>query len=184
MAAVALPLLRSTVDPLKSSDSGISPAAPSAEPMTDVMSYQYPPPPHNGADMDMPPSGYLGSYSVPSQAPSGIDQSFPSRERSDSFSKSLKLKQPMSTPAVGPPPPAQTQTPQQPTAPGQDLAGERRRNKLGYHRTSVACGKYPGKARRNPGIWMAVLDADSAQVIVAGGKSGASRPRTTFRDAA
>ncbi|KAK0618325.1 hypothetical protein B0T17DRAFT_496385 [Bombardia bombarda] len=116
------------------------------------MSYQYPPPPPpNGAEMDMPPSGYLPNYSVPSQASSGMnmrpspDSGIPSRERSDSFSKSMKLKRSLSTPTVGPPqshPPAhQAPTPQQiATAEQNALAAEKRRNKLGYHRTSVACG--------------------------------------------
>ncbi|GAB1310955.1 Halotolerance protein 9 [Madurella fahalii] len=144
MAVVAPPSLKSTLDPWRSGDSAIYPAAPPAEPMTDVMSYQYPPPPHNGADMDLPPSGYLPSYSVPSHASSGMDPSIPSRERSDSFSKSIKLKRSMPTPVVGPPQPQaqapQPPPPQQSAAPGQDPAGERRRNKLGYHRTSVACG--------------------------------------------
>lgn len=156
MAVVAPPPLKSNLDHWGSGDSAIYPSVPPA-PMTDIMSYQYPPPPsQNGADMDMPPSGYLPNYSVPPQSSSGMDMrsgpdsGIPPRDRSDSFSKSLKLKRSISTPAVGAPqpqPPAQQlpPTPQQSTAPGQDplgLAAEKRRNKLGYHRTSVACGKF------------------------------------------
>ncbi|KAL2022793.1 hypothetical protein VTK56DRAFT_4609 [Thermocarpiscus australiensis] len=119
--------------------------------MTDIMSYQYPPPPHNGAEMDLPPSGYLPNFAVPPHASSGMDarsdpnSGIASRGRSDPFSNSAKLKRTVSTPVVGPAQ-AQVQAPkltapqQSPVASGQDPAGEKRRNKLGYHRTSVACG--------------------------------------------
>lgn len=156
MAVVAPPPLKSNLAHWGSSDSAIYPAVPSAAPMTDIMSYQYPPPPsQNGADMDIPPSGYLPNYSVPSQTSSGMDirsgadSGIPSRDRSDSLSKSMKLKRTLSTPTAGLPQsqplPIQQHppTPQQSTTPGQDslaLAAEKRRNKLGYHRTSVACG--------------------------------------------
>ncbi|KAL2134367.1 hypothetical protein VTI74DRAFT_358 [Chaetomium olivicolor] len=111
------------------------PLTPSGH-MTDVMSYQYPPPPQNGTDIETQASGYLPSY------PSGMDpnSNISSRERSNT----LKLTRSVSTPVVGqsqspshaPQPPAS----QQLAAPGQDPSGEKRRNKLGYHRTSVACG--------------------------------------------
>ncbi|KAL2255443.1 hypothetical protein VTK26DRAFT_3378 [Humicola hyalothermophila] len=114
--------------------------------MTDIMSYQYPPPPQNGTDMDVPSSGYLSTYPVPSHAASGMgvrsdpDSSFPPSERSGTIPNPVKRS--ISTPATEPP---QTQAPQSSTqqqsvAPVQDASGERRRNKLGYHRTSVACG--------------------------------------------
>ena len=126
--------------------------------MTDVMSYQYPPPPPNGTEMDMPPSGYMSGYSVPSHT--DPDSSIPSRERSDSFSKSMKLKRSLSTPVVGPPQ-GQSQVPQPPTpqssgASGLDAAAERRRNKLGYHRTSVACGKCPPGISQQSISWEAL----------------------------
>ncbi|KAK4153426.1 Halotolerance protein 9 [Chaetomidium leptoderma] len=132
MAAVAPASLRSNLDPWASRSSAPYSAVPPTEPMTDIMSYQYPPPPPNGGDMDMPPSGYAPNYSVASHASSGMDpdSSLPSRERSE-------LRRSISTPGVGP---QQPSTPQQSTAPGNDPAGDRRRNKLGYHRTSVACG--------------------------------------------
>ena len=60
------------------------------------MSYQYPPPPPNGAEMDMPPSCDLPSYSVaPYALGMGPNSSIPSRERSE-------LKRSISTPVVGP----------------------------------------------------------------------------------
>ncbi|KAL1842367.1 hypothetical protein VTJ49DRAFT_5432 [Mycothermus thermophilus] len=93
--------------------------------MTDIMSYQYPPPPANGTDMDS--AGYVSNYSIQPHGPSGIDAT--PRDRSE-------LRHSISTPVVG-----SSQSPQQPSATaGQDPGGERRRNKLGYHRTSVACG--------------------------------------------
>jgi hypothetical protein len=151
MAVVALPPFKSNLDLWGASNSAIYPSATSA-PMTDIMSYQYPPPPsHSGADMDIPPSGY---YAVPPQSSSGIDmRSGPDsghgpRDRSDSFSKSMKLKRSLSTPTAGPlsqPSAQHTPTSQQSAQATQDalaLAAEKRRNKLGYHRTSVACGKF------------------------------------------
>ena len=152
MAVVAPPPFKSNLDLWGSSNSAIYPSAASA-PMTDIMSYQYPPPPsHSGADMDgLPPSGY---YAVTPQSSSGIDMrsghdsSHGPRDRSDSFSKSLKLKRSLSTPTAGPPlpqPSAQHTPTSQSTQATQDalaLAAEKRRNKLGYHRTSVACGKF------------------------------------------
>lgn len=151
MAVVAPPPFKSTRDIWRSGDSAIYPAA-APTPMTDIMSYQYPPPP-NGADMDLPPSGYLPSYSVSQQGPSGMEMrtspesGMSSKDRSDSFSKSMDLKRSISNPAgslQSQSQSQQSQTPQQSTTPEQNalaLAGEKRRNKLGYHRTSVACGK-------------------------------------------
>ncbi|KAH6845369.1 hypothetical protein B0I37DRAFT_392503 [Chaetomium sp. MPI-CAGE-AT-0009] len=138
MAAVAQPSSKSTLEPWASSSSAISPTVPRREPMTDIMAYQYPPPPPNGADMDMSSSGYLPSYSVAPHAPSGMDpdSSIP-RERSE-------LRRSISTPVVGPPQGHQQQPPQQAGAPGQDSAAERRRNKLGYHRTSGVPELTPG----------------------------------------
>lgn len=113
--------------------------------MTDIMAYQYPPPPPNGADMDMAPSGYLPSYSVASHASSGMDDSSIPRERSE-------LRRSISTPVVGPPQGHPQQSPQQAGASAQDAAAERRRNKLGYHRTSVACGNAPRGMPHTPGL--------------------------------
>ncbi|KAK4105302.1 hypothetical protein N658DRAFT_482821 [Parathielavia hyrcaniae] len=98
------------------------------------MSYQYPPPPQDG-DMDIPQSGYLTGYSASSDL--DPDSSIPFREH-------LELKRSISTPMAGSSQsqglPSQPPTPQQSSAAAQDSAAERRRNKLGYHRTSVACG--------------------------------------------
>ncbi|KAJ9157300.1 Halotolerance protein 9 [Pleurostoma richardsiae] len=110
------------------------------------MSYQYPPPPPNGAEMDMQPAGYMSNYSVPPPASSAMDmrqspdQNAMKLERRDSLSKSLQLKRSLSTPNVRPQQP-QALSAQNPVADhlNQSLSGDKRRNKLGYHRTSVAC---------------------------------------------
>jgi len=115
--------------------------------MTDIMSYQYPPPPPpNGADMGLPPSGYLPEYSS-IHPPSGMDMrpgedAGADKDRHDPLSKAMKLKRSLSTPSVrpqqAPAPPQQNPPPEHPSL-GMSAA-EKRRNKLGYHRTSVACG--------------------------------------------
>lgn len=107
------------------------------------MSYQYPPPPPNGADMNVHNSGYLPAYSMSLQQPPPMGTTDPrgspirhmEHRDHDTF-----LKRSFSTPDARSQhqviPEAQQQSPTE-----GDLAGERRRNKLGYHRTSVACGK-------------------------------------------
>lgn len=70
------------------------------------------------------------------------DPNLADKERRDSLSKAMKLKRSLSTPSVRPqqPPPAPQPNPP-PDHSSLGLAAEKRRNKLGYHRTSVACGK-------------------------------------------
>ncbi|KZL87825.1 fungal zn binuclear cluster domain containing protein, partial [Colletotrichum incanum] len=106
--------------------------------MESTMSYQYPPPLlSSGAEMDMSHPGYAPNYSAPVAVPSLMDprtQEQTLKERKESFSQaSLKLKRSMSTPNVRPRQ-ANTSDPSQ-----SGLAGDKKRNKLGYHRTSVAC---------------------------------------------
>ncbi|KAK6865655.1 hypothetical protein PG995_002183 [Apiospora arundinis] len=67
------------------------------------MSYQYPPPPQDGAEMDLPHTGYMSSYATPSA--SSMEGA------NDPENGHMALS-----------------------------SSEKRRNKLGYHRTSVACG--------------------------------------------
>jgi hypothetical protein len=165
MAVVAPPPLKLNLEFWASSDSTLYPVH-SPEPMTDVMSYQYPPPPQNGDEMEIPPSGYMPNYSGHHEPSSGMDMgSSPESghsmtDRRDSYSTSMKLKRSISTPTVRPP---QTQSQQSQLPPSQIsaaeqnalnlAAAEKRRNKLGYHRTSVACGKYsPGDATEPHGF--------------------------------
>ncbi|KAL8370903.1 hypothetical protein RB595_000982 [Gaeumannomyces hyphopodioides] len=116
--------------------------------MTDIMSYQYPPPPPNGAEMGMSASAYIPTYeSLQHSSELGVgpehDPTFSPRDRRDSFSAAMHLKRSMSTPDVRPQLPPQHDHMHQQGQPADHasfLAGEKRRNKLGYHRTSVACG--------------------------------------------
>ncbi|ERS97958.1 hypothetical protein HMPREF1624_06130 [Sporothrix schenckii ATCC 58251] len=132
--------------------------------MTDIMSYQYPAPPASGGStthMALSPAGYHVSMAAADYA-NGLPQTSSSsglgqephsspRERRDSLSKSstvnMKLKRSVSTPVVAPQQAqdanmsmAQQQGLSQPDHAAISLAAEKRRNKLGYHRTSVACG--------------------------------------------
>lgn len=105
--------------------------------MTSIMSYQYPPlPPPNGTEMEISPPGYISSYGVPQPSGSAIDmrpeQESPMslKDRKDSLSQaSMRIKRSVSTPNVR----SQQNTP--------EMSADKRRNKLGYHRTSVACGR-------------------------------------------
>ncbi|CAK7202195.1 hypothetical protein SEUCBS139899_004917 [Sporothrix eucalyptigena] len=122
--------------------------------MTDIMSYQYPAPPPNGgsaAHLDLSPAGYhmpMAADYATSSSGLGQDLHMSPRERRDSLSKSssvnMKLKRTSSTPVVTPQDPnmsmSQQQGLSQPDHAALSLAAEKRRNKLGYHRTSVACG--------------------------------------------
>ncbi|KAA8630805.1 hypothetical protein SMACR_00394 [Sordaria macrospora] len=138
MATAHSPLIKSKVESWLSSNSTIYPAA-SSVPMTDIMSFQYPPPPpQNGTDMDIQHSGYM-PYPVPPSGSSGMDLRHSpetGRDRSDSYPFATKPNRSMSTSQTSQPP----LTPRDPTTPDQGLSGDKRRNKLGYHRTSVACG--------------------------------------------
>lgn len=125
-------------------NSGYSPTtypSPGSDQVPASMSYQYPPI-HAGPE----PSANI----IPNFQHSGLDHAHPAspattkaespglRNRSSSaISKSAKIKRSMSTPNVR----GQASA----DAAALALSAEKRRNKLGYHRTSVACGKYlPG----------------------------------------
>ncbi|KAI1092741.1 hypothetical protein F5B19DRAFT_502106 [Rostrohypoxylon terebratum] len=92
------------------------------------MSYQYASPQEN-PELGASQVGYVGSY----LAPTGSNTEFSPIRRRDSLSKEFKLKRSVSTPNV---------RPQGTNDPDSETLGppnERRRNKLGYHRTSIAC---------------------------------------------
>ncbi|KAK8050364.1 hypothetical protein PG994_012094 [Apiospora phragmitis] len=117
--------------------------------MIATMSYQYPPPPQDGADMDLPHAGYLSSYATPSASSMEVrnrtahpsqppkpaqDILMPLVQSRDSVQKSSKLRRAFSTPNV------RKQGANDPENGYMALSSnEKRRNKLGYHRTSVAC---------------------------------------------
>ncbi|KAK8027949.1 hypothetical protein PG991_005005 [Apiospora marii] len=114
------------------------------------MSYQYPPPPQDGAEMDLPHAGYLSSYATPSASSMEVrnrtahppqphsparDILMPLVQGRHSVQKSSKLRRAFSTPNV------RKQGANDPDNGHLALSSsEKRRNKLGYHRTSVACG--------------------------------------------
>ncbi|KAK2006893.1 hypothetical protein LZ32DRAFT_543045 [Colletotrichum eremochloae] len=107
--------------------------------MGPIMSYQYPQPlPYSGTGMGVSHPGYAPNYDAPAPMPLPMDprnQEQSLKERKESFSQaSLKLRRSMSTPNVRP---RQTSTSD---ANQSGLASDKKRNKLGYHRTSVACG--------------------------------------------
>ncbi|ROT36924.1 hypothetical protein SODALDRAFT_325490 [Sodiomyces alkalinus F11] len=97
----------------------------------------------DGTGMGMPPTGYLPNYGVPVQghAASASVDTPPSHEtsslkdRRDSSSQASKeLKRSVSSPNVRPHPSNASDHHQI------GLPGDKKKNKLGYHRTSVACG--------------------------------------------
>ncbi|KAI1457985.1 hypothetical protein F4805DRAFT_467052 [Annulohypoxylon moriforme] len=95
------------------------------------MSYQYAPPqeiPELGASQ----TGYMGSHLAPMGSNLESNQ-FPPTRRRESLSKESKLKRSVSTPNVRP----QGTNEADPGTLGP--SNERRRNRLGYHRTPIAC---------------------------------------------
>ncbi|CAJ2513861.1 Uu.00g019800.m01.CDS01 [Anthostomella pinea] len=127
------------------------------------MSYQYPPS-HNGAEMDMSHHSYMSGYPTPTTSslevrpalqlhpaqqlpppPTPLSALFPPlaypalasarmplAQRRESLSRASKLKRSVSTPNVRPQGMNDSDS--------LSLHGEKKRNKLGYHRTSIACG--------------------------------------------
>ncbi|KFY29848.1 hypothetical protein V494_08438 [Pseudogymnoascus sp. VKM F-4513 (FW-928)] len=100
------------------------------------MSYQYPPPPGSGADFKLSPRS-MGNFQIPPQIPQELSQQVLD---SNLFSQELdqhgsdqggKVKRSSSTPNI---------RDQAVADAALAASAEKRRNKLGYHRTSVACG--------------------------------------------
>lgn len=121
------------------------------EQMTHRKAFQYPPPPppQSGAEMDHRHSGYAPEYTTlptPHEMDpmSGVGSN--PQERGDSFAQSMKLTRSQSTPMATHQQAATSlqqldHDPSEQDSAAFNLAAEKRRNKLGYHRTSVACGK-------------------------------------------
>jgi hypothetical protein len=124
--------------------------------VTDVMSYPYPPS-QNGEDMDLPHPGYLSSYPTPSTSSLEVrNQPAPTAhpaaqpvlpaqahlmslaQRRESLSKAFKMRRFQSTPNLRP----QGMNETDHNRLGSMADKKPGRNKLGYHRTSVACSKY------------------------------------------
>lgn len=99
------------------------------------MAYQYPQPPPNGQNVEMPQAEYHQAYGVPPPlAGTGHHQApmMPVRGHDD---PGQTLRRSFSMPNTGP-----LQNPESEQA---QLAAQvdKKRNKLGYHRTSIACSK-------------------------------------------
>jgi len=106
--------------------------------MVGVMSYHYPAFPSEGDEMGMPPPpNFMPSYTIPSQQLTSlptVDQQAPPLL---SQQHGMEMKGTYPAPGAGPLHSSETDEQQQQSG----SAGEKKRNKLGYHRTSVACGK-------------------------------------------
>jgi hypothetical protein len=107
-----------------------------SEPMTAIMSYQYPLPP--APDVDVSPTNLVNYHlpAIPPLHPQPVNKTGPVRRGASGPSKGGKVKRSASSPNVR----GQARTDQTESA-FMSLADEKRRNKLGYHRTSVACGQ-------------------------------------------
>jgi hypothetical protein len=105
--------------------------------MTSIMSYQYPLPP--APDVDISPSNLINNYQLPILPPPNhsqpLNKASPIRRGASGPAKGGKMKRSSSSPNVR----GQARADQTESA-FISLADEKRRNKLGYHRTSVACG--------------------------------------------
>jgi len=121
-----------------------------SRPMTSIMSYQYPLPP---PDVDVSPSNLVNNYQLPVLAPPNhsqpLNKASPMRRGASGPAKGGKIKRSSSSPNVR----GQARA-DQPESAFISLADEKRRNKLGYHRTSVACGWFPS-------IWCIWFNATS-----------------------
>lgn len=110
--------------------------------MTVLMSYQYPQLPNSGSNIDDVPGNFMNNTHLPaiippySQADVYAKPSSPNRNRdTSSIAKSAKMRRSVSSPNV---------RGQAASDAAAIASAEKRRNKLGYHRTSVACSKLFG----------------------------------------
>jgi len=111
-----------------------------SRPMTSIMSYQYPLPP--APDVEVSSSNLVNNYQVPVLPPPNhsqpLNKSSHMRRGASGPTKGGKMKRSSSSPNVR----GQARADQTEST-FISLADEKRRNKLGYHRTSVACGWFP-----------------------------------------
>ncbi|KAI8417054.1 hypothetical protein FOFC_03367 [Fusarium oxysporum] len=117
--------------------------SPASIPMVSVMSYQYPPLPLVNIKMGMPPQGFMPSSTVPFQQLSSLSIFNVRNPQLSNQENVLSIKGAFSAPTGDPLHPAETdEQPQQ--------MGKKKRSKLGYHRTSVACVSYASPTNQNP----------------------------------
>ncbi|KAI1134382.1 hypothetical protein F5Y05DRAFT_406536 [Hypoxylon sp. FL0543] len=96
------------------------------------MSYQYPPP-QEDPELGVSQVGYIGGSHLTATSCTPEDNQIPLARRRESLSQAFKLKRSVSTPNVRP------QGPNEADPGPLGLPNEKRRNKLGYHRTPMAC---------------------------------------------
>jgi hypothetical protein len=105
--------------------------------MVGVMSYHYPPLHSDDNEMGMPPpQSFMPSYIIPSQQLSSlptVDQQTPLLSQQHGMDMKGVHSAPNSASLLS------TEADEQQQQNGS--MGEKKRNKLGYHRTSVACGE-------------------------------------------
>jgi hypothetical protein len=103
---------------------------------SNIMSYQYPPPPSSGADYKLSPRS-IGNFQIPPTIPLEISQQvlhsnlFPPELDQHVSGQGGKIKRSSS---------ARNNRDQALADAALAASAEKRRNKLGYHRTDVACG--------------------------------------------
>ncbi|KAF5013421.1 hypothetical protein FDECE_565 [Fusarium decemcellulare] len=110
--------------------SSCSDPSESSLPMTWVMSYQYPPLPHPGNEMDMTPPGYMPSYTVPSQQLSSLGMTNVHDQPLSNQEHDTNMKGGFSRSNGIPLPPSEADIQQQQMG----SSADKKRNKLGYHR--------------------------------------------------
>lgn len=137
MAIVGGPLIHARPDIW---ESGCDNALCSSEPYSTLgMPYQYMTPPSQDSGMDVSQRGYNTAFRVSMQDSSGMEGDGKDSEGSyDEQTSSLGLRRSFSTPNAA-------QLEQRGSAGSQPQSGgpgEKKRNKLGYHRTSIACSKF------------------------------------------
>jgi hypothetical protein len=108
-------------------------------PMIGVMSYHYSPLSPVDNEMGIPPHpGFMPSYTVPSQQLSSLTMVDPHNPPPLGPGHDMNMNGVYSAGSSVSLHHSETDDQQQPPA---GNSGEKKRNKLGYHRTSVACGK-------------------------------------------
>lgn len=108
-----------------------------SDPYAFNMSYQYMAPPTNQLGIDVPQQGYSSGLKLQSQEPTALDGNCKESEGShDEQKPGASLRRSFSTPNA-----AQMQQSTQEAQVQAGATSEKKRNKLGYHRTSIACSE-------------------------------------------
>lgn len=109
-------------------------SATGSDAVSDTMAYQFSLPPLGDSPSSMIPSLHHLARDQSHPSPTGFTKPLSPSESNSAASKAAKVKRSISTPNVR----GQASA----DAAALALSAEKKRNKLGYHRTSVACGEY------------------------------------------